>query len=447
MRSDARTWHVRLVAFAVAILTVAGCGPTDLRPIETVGPAAQDTTLSNSRRMVEEGRRTFRFDTFGSEAFWGEAIKLHKAIAGAKHGGVGDGVSPKTALAVGLKVDSEALPASLVDQIKKGAVNLDDPATTLALLKLDAVVGVKGLFDGGGALRSMGVTCALCHSTVDDSFAAGIGHRLDGWANRDLNVGVITSLAPNLQPIADLLKVDVPTVKKVLTSWGPGKYDAELDKDGKAFRPDGKAAATLLPPAFGLAGVNLATWTGFGSVTYWNAYVAVTQMHGLGTYFDDRLKSAEQFPVAARSGSWNTRGTPDQITSKLAALHFYQLAIPAPPAPEGSYDKAAATRGGALFSGKAKCATCHVPPLYTEPGHNLHSAAEIGVDSFQADRSPTRAYRTAPLKGLWTHQKGGFYHDGRFAGLREVVGHYNGHFRLMLTDAEVKDLIEHLKSL
>jgi len=447
MRSDTATWHVRLLAFTAAILTIAGCGPTDLRPIERVAPAATDTTLSNSRRMVEEGRHTFRFDTFGSEAFWGEAIKLHQAIAGARHGGVGDGVSPKTALAVGLKVDSDALPDSLVGQIKKGAVNLDDPATTLALLKLDAVVGVKGLFDGGGALRSMGVTCALCHSTVDDSFAAGIGHRLDGWANRDLNVGVITSLAPNLQPIADLLKVDVPTVKKVLTSWGPGKYDAELDKDGKAFRPDGKAAATLLPPAFGLAGVNLATWTGFGSVTYWNAYVAVTQMHGLGTYFDDRLKSAEQFPVAARSGSWNTRGTPDQITSKLAALHFYQLAIPAPPAPEGSYDKAAAARGGTLFTGKAKCATCHVPPLYTEPGHNLHAPAEIGVDSFQADRSPTRAYRTAPLKGLWTHQKGGFYHDGRFAGLREVVGHYNGHFGLRLTDAEVKDLIEHLKSL
>jgi hypothetical protein len=170
-------------------------------------------------------------------------------------------------------------------------------------------------------------------------------------------------------------------------------------------------------------------------------------MHGSGMYFDDRLKNPQQFPVAARSGSWNTRGTPDQVTSKLAALHFYQLAIPAPPAPEGSYDKAAATRGGALFTGKAKCSTCHVPPLYTEPGHNLHAPAEIGVDSFQAERSPTRAYRTAPLKGLWTHQKGGFYHDGRFAGLREVVDHYNGHFGLRLTDAEVKDLIEHLKSL
>jgi hypothetical protein len=415
--------------------------------IPDAAPAATDHTLSHARQMVDEGRPTFRFDTFGSEVFWGDTLQLHQAIAGDKHGGIGGGVSPKTALAVGLKVDADALPASLVAEIKKGAVNLDDPATTLALLKLDAVVGVKGLFDGRGALRSMGVTCALCHSTVDDSFAAGIGHRLDGWANRDLNVGVITSLAPNLQPVADLLKVDVPTVKKVLTSWGPGKFDAELDKDGKAFRPDGKPAATLIPPAFGLAGVNLATWTGFGSVTYWNAYVAATEMHGVGTYFDDRLKNPQQFPVAARSDSWNTRGKPDQITPKLAALHFYQLAIPAPPAPEGSYDKAAAARGGALFTGKAKCSNCHVPPLYTEPGQNLHAPDEIGVDSFQADRSPTRAYRTAPLKGLWTHQKGGFYHDGRFAGLREVVDHYNGHFGLRLTDGEVKDVIEHLKSL
>ena len=344
-------------------------------------------------------------------------------------------------------MDSEALPASLVDQIRKGAVNFDDPATTLALLKLDAVVGVKGLFDGGGALGSMGVTCALCHSTVDDSFAPGIGRRLDGWANRDLDVGVITSLAPNLQPLADLLRVDVPTVKKVLTSWGPGKYDAELDKDGKAFRPDGKPAATLLPPAFGLAGVNLATWTGFGSVTYWNAYVAATQMHGVGTYVDDRLKDPQQFPIAACSESWNTRGKPDRITPKLAALHFYQLAIPAPPAPDGSYDKAAAARGGALFIGKARCSTCHVPPLFTEPGHNLHAPADIGVDSFQADRSPTRAYRTAPLKGLWTHQKGGFYHDGRFATLRDVLQHYDQFFRLGLTEPERIELGEYLESL
>ncbi len=446
-----RPFIVSYVGLAV-VLAAVGCGMLEMSttsglPAPSASLATTDGTLDNTQRMVEEGRRTFRSETFGSEAFWGDALELHRAIAGDKHGGVGSGVSPKAALAVGLKVDSAALPAALVDQIKKGAVNLDDPATTLALLKLDAVVGVKGVFDGGGALRSMGVTCALCHSTVDDSFAPGIGRRLDGWANRDLDVGVITSMAPNLQPIADLLKVDVPTVKKVLTSWGPGKYDAVLDKDGKAFRPDGRSAATLLPPAFGLAGVNLATSTGFGSVTYWNAYVAATQMHGMGTYIDARLKDPRQFPVAARSESWNTRGKPDRITPKLAALHFYQLAIPAPPAPAGSYDTAAAARGDALFTGKARCASCHVPPLFTEPGHNLHAPADIGVDSFQADRSPTRGYRTAPLKGLWTHQKGGFYHDGRFATLRDVLTHYDQFFKLGLSESEKTELGEYLKSL
>src|SRR5205823_5014794 len=222
-------------------------------------------------------------------------LHLHQAIAGEHLGGVGPGVSPKTALSVGLKVDADALPASLVEQIKAGKVNLDDPATTIALLKLNSVVGVTGFLDNRGNLQSIGIQCAFCHSTVDDSFSPGIGHRLDGWPNRDLNVGAIVSLAPNLQPLADLLGVDVATVKKVLASWGPGKYDAELDQDGKAFRPDGKPAATLLPPAFGLAGVNLHTYTGWGSVTYWNAYVASSQMHGKGTFFDPRLNE-KQFP-------------------------------------------------------------------------------------------------------------------------------------------------------
>src|SRR6185295_4037021 len=218
--------------------------------------------VAHAQRTIEEGRRIFRFDTFGSEAFWGDALQLHKAIAGEKNGGVGGGVSPKTALSVGLKVDAEALPAELVAQIKAGKVNLDDPATTLALLKLNAVVGMTGKFDAAGRIQTVGIQCAFCHSNVDDSFAPGIGKRLDGWANRDLNVGAIVSLAPNLKPFTDLLGVDVETVKKVLASWGPGRYDAELDKDGKAFRPDGKQAGTLIPPAFGLAGVNLATWTG-----------------------------------------------------------------------------------------------------------------------------------------------------------------------------------------
>jgi hypothetical protein len=204
-------------------------------------------------------------------------------------------VSPKTALAVGLKVDVEVLPQTLVEQLKAGKVNLDDPATTLALLKLNAVVGVTGFFNAQGNLQSIGIQWAFCHSTVNDSLATGIGHRLDGWPNRDLNVGAIVALAPNLKPLTELLGVDEATVRKVLNSWGPGKYDAELNQDGKAFRPDGKSAATLLPAAFGLAGVNLSTYTGWGSVTYWNAYVANTQMHGKGRFFDPRLKDG-QFP-------------------------------------------------------------------------------------------------------------------------------------------------------
>jgi hypothetical protein len=411
-------------------------------------PSGFDEVITkHARQMMENGKQIFRYDTFGSEAFWGDALQLHKAIAGEKNGGVGGGVSPKTALSVGLKVDSEALPDSLKQQIKDGKVDLDDPATTLALLKLNSVVGVKGIFDKSGHITSMGIQCAFCHSTVDDSFAPGIGKRLDGWANRDLNVGVIVSLAPNLKPFTELLGVDAATVKKVLTSWGPGRFDAELDKDGKALRPDGKQAGTLIPPAFGLAGVNLHTWTGFGSVTYWNAYVAATEMHGSGTFYDARLNDKDQYPVAAKSGSGNTRGKPDLITSKLAALHFYQLAIPAPKPPEGSFDKDAAARGKGVFDSKGKCAACHVPPLFTEPGNNLHAPSEVGVDSFQADRSPTHMYRTAPLAGLWAHQKGGFYHDGRFGTLRDVVEHYNDFLRLGLTEQQKSDLVEYLKSL
>jgi hypothetical protein len=402
---------------------------------------------THAEQMVERGRQIFRFDTYGSEAFFGDALELHKAIAGEKNGGVGPGVSPKTALAVGLKVDADALPNQLKAQLKAGKVNLDDPATTLALLKLNAVLGLTGRFDGAGRITSLGTQCALCHSTVDNSFAPGIGKRLDGWANRDLNVGAILSLAPNLEPFTDLLGVDEATVKAVFASWGPGRFDAVLDKDGKAFRPDGGQAGTLIPPAFGLAGVNLHTWTGFGSVPYWNAYVAVTEMHGSGTFFDQRLNNKDQYPISAKNDAGNTRGKPDLVTSKLGALHFYQLAIPAPTPPEGSFNKAAAARGKVLFSDRAKCSTCHVPPLFTEPGHNLHTPAEMGVDPFQADRSPTHMYRTAPLAGLWTHQKGGFYHDGRFATLRDVIEHYNGNFRLGLNDQEKGDLLEYLKSL
>jgi mono/diheme cytochrome c family protein len=410
-------------------------------------PRFDETIRKNSQQMMENGGHIFRYDTFGDEAFWGDTLKLHLAIEGAKLGGVGPGVSPATALAVGLKVDVDALPASLIAALKEGKVNLTDPATTLALLKLKSVVGVTGFFNDQGTLRSVGIQCAFCHSTVDNSFAPGIGHRLDGWPNRDLNVGAIVSLAPNLTPFTDLLGVDADTVRKVLATWGPGCFDAELTKDGKALRPDGGRACTLIPPAFGLAGVNLHTWTGFGSVPYWNAYVGVTEMGGSGTFFDARLSDPAQYPLAAKNGSFNTRRVPDLVTSKLAALHFYQLAIPAPKPSQGSFDEDAAERGKEIFNGQGKCATCHVPPLYTEPGNNLHAPSEIGVDSFQADRSPTHMYRTAPLKGLWAHTKGGFFHDGRFATLNDVVQHYNNFFGLSLSDQQVHDLIEYLKSL
>src|SRR3989442_812060 len=278
--------------FSFAVVACLGLGVLTVAAWHTVvRPAtAFDRVIeANADRMIVDGRQTFRFDTFGDEAFWGDALQLHKAIAGERNGGIGPGVSPKTALSVGLKVDLDAIPAALQEQLKAGQVNLDDPATTLALLKLNAVVGVTGFFNADGTIKSIGIQCAFCHSNVDDVFAPGIGHRRDGWANRDLNVGAIVSLSPNLRPFTDLLGVDVATVKKVFASWGPGRFDAELDKDGRAFRPDGKQAGTLIPPAFGLAGVNLHTWTGFGSVTHWNAYVCATEMHCSGTVFHARL--------------------------------------------------------------------------------------------------------------------------------------------------------------
>jgi hypothetical protein len=400
-----------------------------------------------ANKLFRDGRRIFRFDTFGDEAFWGDQLRLHEAIAGEELGGVGPGVSPRTALAVGLKVDETALPRPLKKALRRGEVDLDDPATTLALLKLDAVVGVKGFFDDGDDLASMGITCAFCHSTVDDSFAPGIGRRLDGWPNRDLNVGAIISLAPNKKPFTDLLGVDEATLNAVLASWGPGKFDAELVLDGKAFQPDGRSAATLLPAAFGLAGVNLHTYTGWGSVTYWNAFVANLEMHGQGTFFDPRLNDPEKFPIATSAGFFDVRNKPDLITPKLGPLEFYQKGLLAPKPPKGSFNAAAAARGKLLFNGKAKCATCHVPPLYSEPGWNMHKPSEICTDAFQANRSPDERYRTTPLKGLFAHSKGGFWHDGRFPDLGAVVQHYNSCFGPGLNAQEKSDLVQFLMSL
>jgi len=413
-----------------------------LRAVER--PAAKP---SPRNALYVQGQKIFRYDTFGDESFWGGALQLHKAIEGKKLGGVGSGVSPKTALSVGLKVDAAKIPGSVATAIKAGKVDLNSPKTTLALLKLNAVVGVKGIFNKNGSLKSMGLSCAVCHSTVDDSFAPGIGRRLDGWPNRDLNVGAIVSLAPDKKPLTDLLKVDEATLGKVLASWGPGKFDAEVFLDGKAFRPDGKTAATLIPPAFGLAGVNLHTYTGWGSVPYWNAFVANLEMHGVGNFDDARLSNANQFPVAARAGFAHVRNRKDLITSKLAALQYYQLSLPIPRAARGSFDAEAAKRGKAVFMGQGKCASCHMPPTFTESGWNLHTGDEICIDDFQSSRSPTFRYRTTPLRGMAAKLKGGFYHDGRYATLGAVVDHYDNCMSLNLTGGQKSDLVQYLKSL
>ena len=440
---------VALLGSAVALLLVGGViFNGTVSAFSLAKPKSVDAANARAASsLVAQGKQIFRYDTFGDQAFWSGTLQLDKAIEGAKNGGVGGGVSPKTALALGLKVDANALPKPVVAAIKAGKVNLNDPATTITLLKLNAVVGVKGFFDKKGKLTSVGLTCAVCHSTVDNSFAPGIGSRLDGWPNRDLNVGAIVAATPNHKPLTDLLGVNEATLQKVLASWGPGKFDAEVFLDGKAFRPDGKSAATLIPPAFGLAGVNLHTFEGWGSVTYWNAFVANLEMHGIGNFTDTRLDNAAKFPIAAKNRFGHVRNSQDLISSKLPALHVYQLTLKAPTPPKGSFDPAAAARGKAVFMGQGKCATCHMPPTYSEPGYNLHTPASICTDAFQADRSPDGLYRTTPLKGLFAHAKGGFYHDGRYPDLLSVVAHYNSCMDLGLSAGQQSDLVQFLKSI
>jgi len=446
------------VLLFVVLVPLAALACRSLRPPEDAprNPAVKQISGradvgEYANHMIEEGRKIFRYDSFGSEDFWGGKLRLHEVIAGEKHGGRGPGLTPHDALRLGLKVDTDQLPKILFQGIRGGAVRLDVVKTTIELLKAGAVVGVRGQFDDdkdGLRLTGVGITCALCHSTVDDSFMKGLGQRLDGWPNRDLDVGAIVALAPNLKPMAEPLEISEEQLRKVLKSWGPGRYDAEVNHDGKAFRPDGKTAATVLPAAFGLAGVNLHTYGGWGSVTHWNAYVANTQMHGKGVFFDPRLNDRERFPVAVKQKHYDIRHSPDLVTPKLAALHFYQLAIPAPKPKADTYDAKAAERGKVLFEGKAKCARCHVPPLYTEPGWPMHTAEEMGIDDFHASRSPDKKfYRTTPLSGLFVRAKGGFYHDGRFPDLPAVVGHYEKLLSLDMTPAEKNDLVEFLKSL
>ena len=429
----------------VALVTLFRCDDSldDQQGTSLEGEAK--VSSANHKDLEREGMEIFRFDTFGDEEFWSGLLHLDKAIAGASNGGFGSGVSPNTALAVGLKVDAEALPGEVVEAITSGALSLDSPSTTLELLKLDAVVGVKGNFSVDGKLESVGITCASCHSTVDNSFAQGIGKRLDGWPNRDLNVGAIISLTDNAQPIADMLHVDEATLRSVLAAWGPGKYNAVLNMDGKALRPDGTVAANLIPAAFGLKGIELTTYTGWGDITYWNAFVGTLQMRGKGSFSDPRLNNPEKYPIAVENGFYNVVNNPDLLTSKLPALRAYQHSLEAPKPPRGSFDVAAASRGKGLFLSRAKCATCHKPPLLAD--NVLHSASELGIDDFESMRSPTGMYRTTPLRGLFARAKGGFYHDGRFATLRDVITHYDDHMQLKLTAKEKTLLEEYLKSL
>lgn len=457
------TAHFSVAALFLLAAAIAASGTKDGEGRSRFLGNAED----NASRMIEQGRHTFRFDTYGDEAFWTGRLQIQQSVKT---------LSPRTALTLGLKVDADALSPSVIEAIRHGRVNLDDPTVTLQLIKQNAVLGVVGTFNNN-TLTKVGFTCALCHSIVDDSVAPGIGRRIDGLANRDLNVGAIIATAPNLQPVVNLLRlapqdaeITVQDVRNVLNTWGPGKFDAELFLDGKAFNPQqmtngevtgtNVSGATLIPNARGLSGHNLHTWTGgWGTVTYWNAFVAVDELHGIGTFFDERFDNASQFPIAAAAklGHVSVDSDSDQVTSKLAALHFYQLSLPAvEPRPGIDFEPAAAARGDELFSGKANCNSCHHEPLWTEPGWNQHTADELKIDSFEANRSPGHAYQTVNLAGLFVRErglfmfqqnKGRFYHDGRFQTLMDVVNSYDARFNLGLTDEEKHDLVEYLKSL
>ncbi|MEO5694082.1 MAG: c-type cytochrome [Usitatibacter sp.] len=397
---------MRSAPLCVVALLAAACGSHQIEQ-----PQVDPATLA-------QGKQTFRFDTFDDETQWSDALRMHEVIAAA--------VSPTIALSVGLKVDADALPAAVVQGIQDGGISLTDPATTVALLKLDAVVGLKGRVEtigGKDTLTRVGITCALCHSTVDNSFAPGIGKRLDGWANRDLNPGAIIALSPALNA----------TQKAVYNSWGPGRYDPR-------FNLDGLSGAQVIPPAFGLEGIHSVTSTGDGSdLAYWNRYVAVTQMGGHGSFSDSRI------------GVNVTHGTDDLVSAKLAALQAYQLSIDAPPPPAGSFDALASVRGKAVFEGAGRCSTCHSGAQLTDANERLHPLADVvsepepdGAPSYAA-RSATKQYRTAPLRGIWQHAP--YFHNGSAPTLEAVVRTYNSRKALGLGEAQVADLVEYLKSL
>ncbi len=410
---------------AIVMLSLHSCDKDDFGEMPPDPPGEGELNLPPlDPQLVQQGQQVFRYETFGDETFWTDVLQMNEVIETA--------VSPNTALAVGLKVDAEALPASVVEAIQKGEVDLDNPQTTLALLQLNAVVGVQGEVsqnpEGTLKLDRLGITCALCHSTVDDSFAPGIGSRLDGWANRDLNPGLIISLSPALDQ----------ATKDVYASWGPGIYDPR-------FNHDGLNNPVVIPPAYGLYGLPKAIFTGdgdvehepVGPVAYWNRYVAVTQMRGHGYFADPRL----DWEVDYREGD-------DLVTDKLPALQAYQFSISAPTPPPGSFDVTAAARGKALFSGKAECASCHSGPLFTDviDGGKLHpQSASVAVDKDYVKRSATKKWRVTPLKGIWQHPP--YFHDGSAATLADVVARYNQVNSLNLSSAEMADLTEYLKSL
>lgn len=404
---DAKTW----ASAGIIALLMSACGGSN-------HSSDQGQAAAPDARLLAEGKAIFRFDTFGDETLWTDMLRMHEVIQSA--------VDPTTALAVGLKVDAEALPLSVVQGIRDGSINLKSPDTTVALLKLDAVVGLKGkveVVNGKDTLTRVGVTCALCHSTVDNSFAPGMGKRLDGWANRDLNPGAIIALSPALSV----------TMKAVYNSWGKGKYDPR-------FNQDGKNGPQVIPPAYGLDGIHSITSTGDGDdVSYWNRYVGVTQMGGHGTFVDSRV------------GVNVTNGRDDQITSKLPALRAYQLSLLAPQPPAGSFDTGAALRGKQIFEGAGRCVSCHSGVHFTDANERLHLPSEVvsepepgGTPSY-ASRSATKRYRTAPLRGLWQHPP--YFHNGTAASAEQVVRTYNEKQALGLTEAQILDLAQYLKSL
>ena len=367
-------------------------------PMSTGSPPA---TRGASAAEVAEGQRIFRFETFGDEQLWTDTLRLNEVVE--------QKVDPTTALKVGLKVDADALPPGVLEK-----ADLKSPATTVALLKMNAVVGLQATVDANNHITRLGVTCALCHSTVDNSVMAGIGRRKDGWPNRDLNVGAIIALSPVL-----------PADKKaVYQSWGPGKYDPRYNQDGKS-------TPLVLPPAYGLAEVKNETYTAEGPISYWNAYVAVTQMGGQGNFSDKRL-------------GIDVKHSPDMVTAKLPALRAYQHSLPAPSPPAGSFDASIAARGRTVFD--RTCASCHIGGSGTDNnGGTLHPPSDTGVDGAYAARTAGKAYRTTPLRGLWQHAP--YFHDGSAATLPDVVAHYNRVRKLGLSADQQRDLVEYLKSL